>query len=1249
MSAKRVLVCGDVDGDLEKLYNDVSRQQAQHGKFDILIACGKFLPTQKAQQGGLQVYLSGEKEVPIKTYFVDSDSGVFMHTAHNGRKIGETNIDFLGSFGVQDVDGLRVGYISGRMGDEYENAQYHDDGKPAHVNGQYTRATIEAMKLLAQDGPLDILVSSEWPLGLENHTSDPAVDPEFSSSAITELCQAFEPRFHIFSLAGQFHRRQAYLAPNGGHVCRPVGLGKVGMKGKEKKCLHALIIVPFSQCTPASLQRGESEAGPCPFPLEAVKVGVKRTRPLVGAPATKLPRQVQEQPNFNVRKDGMKWVLDIHFGKGRRMAIETGEVFKQAGGAVVVRDGETQVWGTCCASKEPTDKDFLPLTVEYKERSSAAGKTPGGFIKRDKPMCEDHEILVCRFTDRPLRPLFPDTWSNETQILLFTMCYDEIHPPEPLAICAAAASVFISDIPIKRPIAGVMVVMTESGEYLVNPTVEERRAAKMQVMVAGTTEAVSMIEMSGDFVTEAQFLDGVMVAHDAIKLICQGLIAFDQKAGKPKQSADNAIIPPALPTIIDRKYGQRVDHVLRNLLDVSATEHEEKVSAIEKEALKELGPSADGTEKPLEFKKKDIVKAFKKMSSLRMMKFIQQTGKRIDGRRIDEVRNIDVKQRYLSKCHGTSLFTRGDTQTIATCTLGDSGMRQRVESIVDPEKKRFYLQYFFPPSCVGDVRRMTKGRREVGHGNLAERAVRPSIPEEKDFPYSIRTESFITESCGSSSMASVCGVSLAMVDAGVPVKCLVSGVAMGLVDLSSGVASDDAIVLSDIAELEDFIGKMDFKVAGNETGISAVQLDVKNEGLTRKLFARALDQARTSRLYILDEMKKHVTLDDKVELPPNVPRILRIAIAPDAKGKIIGPGGSNIRKMIEEFKLTNINVSDDNFCEISGTDSQVLQTVKMIIEDIQQGAGGGRGMTNPNTPKITMSLPPNGKGKLIGRGGQTINGLIQEFGLADIKIHDDTNSVDLFGNDEGKLLACKVKIEALYEQGPGGAPAGRGAPFGGHSHGPAGKPDDSMDVPKARLGRVIGRGGSTIKALIDEFDLTDMKARDVNGEGVVEFYGGTDESRAECMEKVRNLVSDEPTAGGPMSVPKHVSVRPPGVVGGLRPMRPFSALTSSSTPAAVRPPFGSTARPNATSTAAIVPKVKSGPPKGPSGIKVSEDLKVKLQMEFAEMCPGDSKTYRLLPHEVKLAKDLAAAFEMTIDSTGTGGEFVVTRQEDEGF
>jgi len=939
-------------------------------------------------------------------------------------------------------------------------------------------------------------------------------------------------------------------------------------------------------------------------------------------------------------------------GKGRRFSIETGEVFKQANGAVVIRDGKTQVWGTTCASKSPSDKDFLPLSVEYKERTSGAGKTPGGFIKRDKPMCEDHEILVCRFTDRPLRPLFPDTWNAETQILLFTMGFDGVHPPEPLAICAASASVLISDIPIKRPIAGVMVAMSQDNEYIVNPTIEERSGAKMTVMVAGTTEAVSMIEMSGDFVTEEQFLDGVMVGHEAIKVICNGLIAFDKECGKPKRSMDSASIPPHLPTIMERKYGGKIDHALRNLRDVSATEHEEACSSIEKEAIEEL-VAKEGVEKPLAFAKKDVVKCFKKMCSLKLMNLIKTTGFRPDGRRPDEVRDIAVKQRYIDNtCHGTSLFTRGDTQTIATCTLGDSASQQKCESIVDPHKKRFYLQYFFPPSCVGDVKRMTKGRREVGHGNLAERAVQPSCPSHDDFPYTIRTESFITESCGSSSMASVCGASLAMHDAGVPVKCLVSGVAMGMVDVGSGVASDEAIILSDIAELEDFIGKMDFKVAGNETGISAVQLDVKNEGLTRPLFARALEQAKGSRLHILDEMKKHVNLDEPVQLPPNVPRILKIEIPADAKGKIIGPGGSNIRKLIAEFDLANICVDDGNFCEISGTDETVLNTVKMIIEDIcQSGGPGGRGSIAPGTPKLTMSLPPGGKGKLIGRQGSTIKGLIEEFGLADIKICDDTNEVDLYGADEEKREACKAKILELYEGGASPMMKGKGKGKGSPQMSAASVADSSLAIPKTRLGKVIGRAGSTIKALIEEFGLDDVKARDNQGEGVIELFGGSPDQRECCMEKIKSMIYED-GAPAPVSAPKMSSLT--GKAGAMRPamgMRgmvpqqrvPQPAVRPGAPQGQVRAPLRQVT-PKPGSHVPIVPKNPSGAPAQP---KVSEDLKMKLQMEFAAMCPGDVKSYRLLPHETKLAKDLAAAFEMPI--TQKGNEFIVTRPMDEGY
>jgi len=491
-----------------------------------------------------------------------------------------------------------------------------------------------------------------------------------------------------------------------------------------------------------------------------------------------------------------------------------------------------------------------------------------------------------------------------------------------------------------------------------------------------------------------------------------------------------------------------------------------------------------------------------------------------------------------------------------------------------------------------------------------------------------------------------------MIDAGVPVKCMVSGVAMGLVDSSMGVASDDAIVLSDIAELEDFIGKMDFKVAGNETGISAVQLDVKNEGLTRNLFARALEQAKGNRLHILDEMKKHVTISENPELPPNVPRIVRVEVSADSKGKIIGPGGSNIRKLIEEFKLTNVNVTDD-YCEISGTDASVLETVKMVILDICQGVGGGAGggrggFGNMNLPRLTMELPASGKGKLIGKGGQTINGLISEFGLSDIKINDETNEVDLIGGDDAARQECKNRIDALFDQG-GSAPVGGRAPRGDDTSMPD-KADDTIGIPKLRLGKVIGRGGCTIKGLIDEFGLSDMKARDArdeSGEGIVELFGGTEDSRSECMERIRTMVGDEqvmPTAPKATSTPARPKISPKQPLT----MPPRAAIGAKAAVLNKVQPVKAPIKPVA-STAPITPKAQAPKGKAGTGIKVSEDLKMKMQMEFAEMCPGDTKNYRLLPHEVKLAKDLAAAFEMTIVGTGQNGEYIVTRPDDEGY
>jgi polyribonucleotide nucleotidyltransferase len=563
------------------------------------------------------------------------------------------------------------------------------------------------------------------------------------------------------------------------------------------------------------------------------------------------------------------------------IVMETGKIGRLAAGAVKVVRGDTVLYSTASRDADPKEGiGFLPLSVEHQERFSSAGMTSGSYNKRDGRPAE-HEILVCRLIDRPLRPLIDPGWRHETQLLSWVLSYDGERSCDSLAIVAAATALAISDIPLVKPVAAVQVGLV-NGVFLVHPTEAQMDESKLLLTVAGTADAVLMIEGEADFLPESAFLEGVAIGHQAIRVLCAGIQALSDAIGVVKKY-DTIVPPPA-------GLQERVNELFTDRVDVMYAAPGRKrakgllMNQVQTAALAELLVEFPGQDKAIE-------KAFKNLLCNRMYECVKSTGKRGDGRAIDEIRDLTMETSFLPRVHGSALFTRGETQAIATATLGDSGMRQRVDKISGAEQKRFYLQYTFPPSCVGETGRVgAPGRRELGHGNLAERALAPTLPSEQEFPYSIRVESLITESHGSSSMASVCGGCLALMDAGVPIKKPIAGIAMGmLLDESSKVSGDSAIVLSDITGTEDALGTMDFKVAGDREGITTFQMDIKCEGLALDTMARALEQARIGRLHILDEMEKVMSAPRNV-LPPSVPKMVSFVVPVESIGKLIGPG-----------------------------------------------------------------------------------------------------------------------------------------------------------------------------------------------------------------------------------------------------------------------------------------------------------------------------------------------------------------------
>lgn len=616
------------------------------------------------------------------------------------------------------------------------------------------------------------------------------------------------------------------------------------------------------------------------------------------------------------------------------LIFETGRVARQAAGAVTVSRGDTVLLATTAYDATDTrgaDLEFVQLSTEYQERFSSAGLTSGSYTKRDGKPAE-HEVLTARLMDRPLRPLIETGWAHDTQVLCWVLSYDGSSSCEPLAMLAAAASIVLSDVPVTAVAAAVQVGMIvdsdKNTEFILNPTREQRNTSMLQLIVAGTSDAILMVEGSAEFVPESIFLQAIQFGHEAVQVVCQGLEAFSKVAGKPKKRDTLLTMPIGLQ--------ERVDKAFQPAIDVMFQQHGDKEA--QRQAMTKLYEQLESMQGYSLGNSSAYYKvALKTLLSRRMFVNTQRTGKRGDGRAYDDIRRIDIIPHFLPRAHGSALFTRGQTQAMATTTLGDSGMRQRMDTLDGIAEKRFYLQYTFPPSSVGETGRIgAPGRREVGHGNLAERALIPTLPDKDAFPYVIRVESLITESHGSSSMASVCGGCLALMDAGVPIQNPVAGIAMGLL-LSD--CDDSAIILSDITGTEDSLGTMDFKVAGDRQGITAFQLDVKCEGLTINTVARALEQARVGRLHILEEMTKALPRA-RPELPMTVPKIGSFSIPFESIGKVIGPGGKQIRAIIDKFNLISMDVNDDGVIQCSSFDAGKLVDVKAFVSSLLRSGGG---------------------------------------------------------------------------------------------------------------------------------------------------------------------------------------------------------------------------------------------------------------------------------------------------------------------
>jgi len=612
----------------------------------------------------------------------------------------------------------------------------------------------------------------------------------------------------------------------------------------------------------------------------------------------------------------------------KELTVETGRVAKQADGSIVIRYGDTMLLVAAVAAHSPREGvDFFPLTVEYRESNYAAGRIPGNYFRREgRP--NEKETLTCRLIDRPCRPLFTEGFRNETQVIATVISADPDNNPDVIAITGASCALYLSDIPFPTPIAGVRIGLIE-GRYIINPTYDEVRESRLNLIVAGTEEAIVMVEAGASEVSEEIMVEALMLAHKEINRLCR----WQKELYKALDIQKREVVPPALNEEmlgeVERNYSER----LRASLDTTQQEKRASYAAVDalKKEVVESYPE-DHPEQRLMAKK-----IFDHLKEKIFREDILNNRRRPDGRRFSEIRPITCEVGWLPRVHGSALFTRGETQALVTTTLGTKDDEQFIDDIEKGEvKRRFLLHYNFPHYSVGEVGRFgSSSRREIGHGVLARRSIEPVLPDESDFPYTIRIVSDITESNGSSSMASICGGILSLMDAGVPLKRPVAGVAMGLV-----MEGNKYAILTDIAGAEDHYGDMDFKVAGTRDGITALQMDIKIGGINAQIMADALDQAKKGRLHILDVMEKTIS-EPREEIASYAPRIIQIKINPDKIREVIGPGGKVIRALVEETGA-KIDVEDDGTISIASADSAAAQAAIDRIRGITAEAEIGQ-------------------------------------------------------------------------------------------------------------------------------------------------------------------------------------------------------------------------------------------------------------------------------------------------------------------
>lgn len=687
---------------------------------------------------------------------------------------------------------------------------------------------------------------------------------------------------------------------------------------------------------------------------------------------------------------------------GRTLTFSTGKIARQSCGAVMVQYGDTVLLSTVNRSKEPRkENDFFPLTVDYIEKFYAAGKFPGGFNKREGK-ASTNATLTARLIDRPIRPMFPEGFNYDVHIVNTVLSFDEKNTPDYLGIIGSSMALMLSDLPFLGPVAGV-VVGYKDGEFILNPTPEELETSELELAVAGTREAINMVEAGANELDEETMLKAIMFAHENIKKICDFQEAFAKEIGKEKIEFVKPEVMPIVKNFIDERGMERLKAAV---LTLGKKNREEAVDSLEAELLETFKVENYGEGEEVEIPE-DVLIEFKGYYHDLMKKLVRDAilyhKHRVDGRKTTEIRPLFAEVDCLPIPHGSAMFTRGETQAIVVTTLGTKEDEQLVDDLEKEYYKKFYLHYNFPPYSVGGTGRMgAPGRRELGHGSLAERALKYVVPSEEEFPYTVRVVSEITESNGSSSQASICGGSLSLMAAGVPIKEHVAGIAMGLIK-----EGDEFTVLTDIMGLEDHLGDMDFKVAGTKNGITALQMDIKITGITEEIMRIALKQALDARNEILVLMNN--TISEPAPIKSNVPRIYQMTIPTDKIAALIGPGGKNIKGIIDQTGAT-IDINDDGkvsiFCKDEAALNETIKLVNSYVKDVEVGEVYTGKVTSIQKFGAFMEILPGKEGLLH------VSEISQERveKVEDVLKVGDVFDVKVISTDNGKISLSKKRV-----------------------------------------------------------------------------------------------------------------------------------------------------------------------------------------------------------------------------------------------